>query len=184
MADINKILERKKAEIARYCRDTFPRKAGKVAVDHIQNNFRQEGYIDNGLHPWKPAKRKSGKGTRADYKTLHSGRNNLMNSFRSSVENGKAIISTDVEYAAIHNYGGSITHPITQKQRVAAMETHIRKNGTQHRNKNSMWKGLALTKKTSYVIQMPKRQFIGASKELIQDLKNTAKRDLLTLLKE
>jgi len=183
MADINKILERKKEEIARYCRDTFPRKAGKIAVDHIQENFRKEGYIDNGLHPWTPSKRKSGKGTKAEYKTLHSGRNNLANSFRSSTESGKAIVSTDVEYAAIHNYGGSITHPITRKQRVKAMETHIRKNGSQHREKNSMWKGLALTKKTSYVIRMPQRKFIGASHELIEDLKNTAKRDLLTILK-
>lgn len=184
MADINNILERKRAEIARYCRDTFPRKAGKIAIDHIQENFRKEGYVDNGLHPWKPAKRKSGKGTRAEYKTLHSGRNNLANSFRSSSENGKAIISTDVEYATIHNYGGDITHPITRKQRVRAMETHIKKKGSQFRDKNSMWKGLALTNKTSYVIRMPQRKFIGASHELIEELKDTAKRDLLTLLKE
>lgn len=184
MTDINKIIERKKAEIARYCQDTFPRKAGKIAIDHIRENFSREGYINNGLKRWKPAKRKSGKGTKAEYKTLHSGRNNLANSFRSSTENGKAIISTDVEYAAIHNYGGNITHPITRKQRVKAMETHINKTGSRHRDKNSMWKGLALTRKTSYVIHMPQRQFIGASHELIEDLKNTAKRDLLTLLKQ
>lgn len=171
-------LLRKQKEIEEYARKTFPRKAGKVAVDHFRDNFRQGGFVNNGLQKWKTPKRMS-KRVSTQYKTLLSGRNNLYESIRSDPpEDGRVVISTDVEYAAIHNYGGEITHPISRKQRVKAMETHIRKTGTNHREKNSMWKGLALTPKTKYVIKMPQRQFIGHSKELDTALHDMAVRDI------
>lgn len=173
-------LRRKQKEIEAYARSTFPRKAGKVAVDHFRDNFRQGGFTNNGLHKWKDPKRLRKKGKAAtQHKTLLSGRNNLYESLRSDTpEDGKVVIRTDVEYAAVHNYGGEITHPISRKQRVKAMETHIRKTGTKHREKNSMWRGLALTPKTSYVIKMPQRQFIGPSKELETALHDMAVRDI------
>lgn len=177
-------LQRKQKEIETYARSTFPRKTGKVAIDHFRDNFLKGGYMNNGLHKWKDPDRLRKKGkTAPKYKTLLSGRNNLYDSIRSEVEEGKVTIKTDVEYAAIHNYGGEITHPITRKQRVKAMETHIRKTGAKHREKNSMWKGLALTPKTSYVIKMPQRQFIGPSKELETALHDMAVRDLERILK-
>lgn len=178
-------LRRKQKEIEAYARSTFPRKTGKVAVDHFRDNFRQGGFVNNGLQKWQAPKRQRKKGKAAtQYKTLLSGRNNLYESIRSAPpEDGRVVIFTDVEYAAIHNYGGEITHPISRKQRVKAMETHIRKTGTKHREKNSMWKGLALTPKTSYVIKMPQRQFIGPSKELETALHDMAVRDLERILK-
>lgn len=183
MIKTSKALQEVQRIVDSYIRDAFPRKSGKVAVDHFHENFDNEGYMDGGLHKWKDPKRKRQKGKAAtQYKTLHSGRNNLRNSIRYDVEAGKSIIRTDVEYAAIHNYGGDITHPISRKQRVKAMETHIRRTGTQHRSKNSMWKGLALTGRTSYVIRMPQRQFIGPSGELTEKLREMVEKDLDKLL--
>ena len=53
-------------EIERYVRDTFPRKAGKMAVDHIRENFRREGYVDGGLHKWwDPVRKRKKKGKTA-----------------------------------------------------------------------------------------------------------------------
>lgn len=171
-------------EIERYVRDTFPRKAGKMAVDHIRENFRREGYVDGGLHKWwDPVRKRKKKGkTAGQHKTLHSARNNLLNSIRYDTEAGKAIVHTDVEYAAIHNYGGEITHTITRKQRVKAMETHIRKTGAGHRKKNSLWKGLALTPRTGYTIRMPQRQFIGPSRELTGSLSEMVGKDIGKLI--
>ena len=178
-------LRRKQQEIETYARKTFPQKAGKVAVDHIRDNFRQGGFVNNGLHKWLDPKRLRKKGkAAARHKTLLSGRNHLHDSFRSEPsEDGIVVIRTDVEYAAIHNYGGEITHTITRKQRVKATETHLKKTGTKHREKNSMWRGLALTPKTSYVIKMPQRQFIGPSKELETALHDMAVRDIERIFK-
>lgn len=173
----------KKKEIETYVKEMFPRKAGKVALDHFRENFDNEGYVDGGLHQWDDPKRKRQKGKAAtQYKTLHSGRNNLRNSLRARVEGGKVIIHTDVEYAYIHNYGGNINHTITRKQRARAMQTHIDKTEAQHRKKNDIWKGLALTGRTSYVIKMPKRQFIGPSQELKEALRSMAEKDINNLL--
>lgn len=180
---LEEVFRRKQKEIETYVKEKFPRKAGKVALDHFRENFDNEGYVDGGLHKWKDPKRKRQKGKAAThYKTLHSGRNNLRNSLRVRVEGGKVIIHTDVEYAYIHNYGGNINHPITRKQRVRAMETHISRTGTGYRSKNSMWKGLALTGRTSYVIKMPRRQFIGPSRELTEALRDMAEKDISNLL--
>lgn len=181
-----KELNGKQKEIQEYARTTFPRKASKVAVDHFKENFTKGGFVNGGTTKWKEAKRqrKKTKYTNSQYKTLLSGRNNLYQSIRGTVEDGKAVILTDVEYAAIHNYGGEITHPISRKQRVKAYETHIRKTGTKHREKNSMWRGLALTRKTSYVIKMPQRQFIGHSQELNEKLRKTVEDDILKIINQ
>ncbi len=179
-------LKGRTAEIEKYVRETFPRKAQKVAVDHFRENFQQGGFVDGGLHPWpEPQRRKKKKPTVASqYKTLLSGRNNLYESVRGRAEDGRAVISTDVEYAAIHNEGGTINHPISRNMRVKAYETHIKKKGGQHRTSNSMWKGLALTKRTSYTIKMPKRQFIGNSKELDDKLLAMAEKDLQQIINQ
>lgn len=182
-----KELKGKQKEIEEYARKNFPRKASKMAVDHYKENFVKGGFVDGGVHPWKESKRreKPTKYANSQFKTLLSGRNNLYDSIRSAPpEEGRAVIFTDVEYAEIHNYGGDITHPISQRMRVKAMETHAKKTGDQHREKNSMWKGLALTPKTSYKITMPRRQFIGPSQELNEKLRQTAERDINQIINQ
>ena len=182
---ITKILAEKQKEVENYINNVFPRKAGKEAVDFIHSNFDREGYQDGSLDKWASPKRKRKKGKAAtQYKTLHSGRNSLRNSFRYDVETAKAIIRTDVEYAAIHNEGGEITHPISRRQRVKAYETHVKKTGSRHREQNSMWKGLALTKRTSYAVKMPRRQFIGPSTDLGNKLRDMAEKDLKRILNQ
>lgn len=177
-------LKGKRKEIEEYIKHKFPSKASKMAVDHYKENFIKGGFVNGGIHKWDDPKRLRKKGkAKSLYKTLLSGGNNLYDSIRGDVEEGKTTITTDREYAAIHNFGGEITHTITRKQRVKATETHIRKTGAKHREKNSMWRGLALTPKTSYVIKMPKRQFIGHSKELETALHDMAERDLERILK-
>ncbi len=31
--------------------------AGRMAKDHFQDNFRREGFVNGGLHPWPKAKK-------------------------------------------------------------------------------------------------------------------------------
>ena len=39
-------------------RNSIAREIGNEAVRHFKDNFRQEGFVDNGLHKWKNVKRR------------------------------------------------------------------------------------------------------------------------------
>lgn len=165
----NKELARAMSRIERLARDELPRRIGKMAADHFKENFRQGGFVNGGLQQWKDVKRRDSrsewygfeyKGEKRNYyafsrdkktgKTskskqqkklnysptatkrgvLTSKRNMLMNSITSSVRGGEAVVGTSVEYAKVHNDGGT-------------------------------FKVFGKATKT-----MPRRQFIGESKEL------------------
>lgn len=51
--EIQMRIERIKADIEKEVRDRLPRKVGITAVNHFRQNFRDAGWRDNGLHPWK-----------------------------------------------------------------------------------------------------------------------------------
>ena len=39
-------------------KDRIAREIGNEAVRHFKDNFRQEGFVDNGIHKWKEVKRR------------------------------------------------------------------------------------------------------------------------------
>lgn len=99
-------LRRHKEALGRLITRTLPVKAGTIAVQHFRDNFRQEGFVDSSLQPWKPSKRKSDpKNPDNAYKTLLSRRNNLYRSIKKKAAPGVATVYTDVPYAAAHNEG-------------------------------------------------------------------------------
>jgi phage gpG-like protein len=155
--------------------------AGQMAVSHFKNNFRLGGFVNDGLHPWTPSKRIGmNNSANNNYGTLLSGRNHLMNSIRYIPGDGQVTITNRVEYAGIHNEGGAVqiqTHPtVTQKMRKFAWAKFYEIMGGRPAAgvpipaDAQRWRGIALTKKARLDINirivMPKRQFIGDSKEL------------------
>ena len=78
--DIEKLVAKAKDDIIKEVHDRLPRKVGVVAVNHFKQNFRDGGWLDNGLHPWKRTRRQEGKGKDARYGPLTSRRNHLMRS--------------------------------------------------------------------------------------------------------
>ena len=50
--DIEKLVAKAKDDIIKEVHDKLPRKVGVVAVNHFKQNFRDGGWLDNGLHPW------------------------------------------------------------------------------------------------------------------------------------
>lgn len=171
--------------------DRLPRKLGVLAVQHFKQNFRDSGFRNGGLQPWKRSLREVSGDKRASsrYKTLTSARNHLMNSTESIVGKGYVSIVNSVPYASIHNEGGTINQniPISQDMRKFAWAMFFKSAGI-HKGKKSKgatspenlspealkWRGLALTKKStlSRSIQIPKRQFIGESQELTEIVTN------------
>jgi phage gpG-like protein len=180
LAEFRNLLLQQGKKIEELTRRRMPVIVGAMAVSHFKAGFRQGGFTNNGLQAWQPAKRLAGKkkGAANRYKTLTSGRNHLMSSISYIPGDASVLVKNDVPYASIHNEGGQVnTHPtVTPKMRKFAWAKYyealnIPKGSKVPKNipeDAARWRALALTKKTKLNISymMPKRQFIGDSKEL------------------
>lgn len=176
--DIEKLVKKAKDDIIKEVNDRLPRKVGVTAVNHFKQNFRDGGWLNNGLHPWKRTRRQEGNGKDAKYSPLTSRRNHMMRSIQASTSPGQVTIEDPVPYAAIHNDGGDITtHPtVTQRMRKYAWHMVYSIAGIKGKGKlpkelpkeAEKWKGLALTRKSSITVHahIPQRQFMGDSAEL------------------
>ena len=172
-------LRAKSKEIEDLMRRRMPVIVGQMAVSHFKSNFQKSGFVNNGLQPWEKSKR-IGKGKAAgnNYKTLLSGRNHLYSSISYIPGDASVLIKNDVPYASIHNEGGTvnINPTVTPKMRKFAWYQYYNVLGLKKGDKAPQsipedaerWRRLALTKKSKLNIKfvMPKRQFIGESKEL------------------
>ena len=200
-------LDRKLQQIVREIRTLIDRKipvaAGKLAKDHFQNNFRKGGFVDRGVHPWPPAKRLSSGGTGADSQrpTLMSSRNHLFSSIGYRPGVAEVTIFNDVVYAQIHNEGGTVHPKITPKMRRFAWAKYYSlggggKGGQKGRKgtrkggpgaasgEAEKWKALALTKKESLTIHIPRRQFMGPSEALDARISAYVEKEVLRILNQ
>lgn len=176
--NIEKIVRKARNDIIKEVNDRLPRKVGTVAVNHFKQNFRDGGWLDNGLHPWQRTRRQDSKHPDSKYGPLTSRRNHLMRSIQSKAGQGTVVIENPVPYAAIHNEGGEVTtHPtVTDRMRKYAWRmvyslSGVRKKGTLPKElpeEAEKWKGLALTRKSRLTVhaRIPQRQFMGDSAEL------------------
>ncbi|MBQ0075089.1 MAG: phage virion morphogenesis protein [Prevotella sp.] len=176
--NIQKLAERIKEEVEKEVYDRLPRKVGVVAVNHFKQNFRDGGWLDNGLHPWKRTRRQQSKSPDAKYGPLTSRRNHMMSSIQAKTSPGVVSVENPVPYAAIHNDGGDITsHPtVTARLKKFAWHMVYSLAGVKGKGKlpkelpkeAGMWKSIALTKKSHLTVHahIPKRQFMGDSAEL------------------
>ena len=172
------LVQKAKDDILKEVNDRLPRKVGIIAVNHFKQNFRDSGWLDDGLHPWKRTKRQDSNSPDAKYGPLTSRRDHLMRSIQASTAPGEVTIEDPVPYAAIHNDGGDITsHPtVTKKMRKYAWHMVYSLAGIKGKGKlpqklpaeAEKWKGLALTKKPKITVHahIPQRQFMGDSYEL------------------
>lgn len=146
-------------KMAKTLKKDIVRYAAVAGVNFFQDSFQNQGFTNEFFEPWD--KRKN---------DLDPGRNilvqsgYLMDSIQVFDKNEKRItFGSDAEHAEIHNNGGTIKINITKKARKYFWFMFMA-------TKNSMWRAMALTKKTSITIKIPKRQFIGESKTLLSEL--------------
>lgn len=178
-------LKKKQAKADDLMQRKMPVFAGRIAVNHVQDNFRKGGFVNNGLQKWKKSNREiyGGKGAANNYGTLLSGRNHLYSSTKYTPEKRKVTIRNDVDYAPIHNWGGTIaitTRPsVSPKMRKFAWAKYYAAGGGKKDQPigadAQFWKNLALTKKTKLEInikvRMPQRQFLGESVEMNAEIR-------------
>lgn len=160
MPQFIKELEAKQREIDDAMRKKLPVKVGRIAADHYHENFRKGGFVNSGLHSWKPTMRQQSGSKRVDanYGPLLSSRKNLYGSIKYIPGDYRVKVRSDLIYAAIHNWGGTIIQQRTRK-----------KGGKGN-------KSLGLPKRVTIVI--PQRQFLGDSKELDEKINRTIDNEL------
>ena len=132
----------------------WPRKAGVMAVNLFNENFRKGGFLNKVRVAWRRTKRqnnprmtKAGKTTAASsYGPLLSSRRHLSRSNEKIVGNGQVTIVNKVPYAAVHNEGG--------------------RAGRGHKT------------------EIPKRTFIGPSETLDKQITDMMRTDMENLLKQ
>ena len=87
-------LKNKAGEVENLMRRKLPVIVGRMAKNHFSENFKKGGFVDGGLHPWKPSKRiGKAKGAAGQYKTLLSGRNHLYSSIKYTPGNAKVTLT-------------------------------------------------------------------------------------------
>ena len=201
--DFAKLIERKRKELDTAMRRRMPVIAGRMAKDHFQDNFRQGGFVNGGLHPWPKARRLSSGGTDAasKYGTLLSGRNHLFSSIKYMPSDYRVTVANELVYAPIHNWGGTVSVSVTDRMRrfawakfykasgrarkAATGQKKGRKAGKKQQAANpqaSFWKGLALTKKKKLDIHIPQRQFLGESEELTAKINERIEKEIRNIL--
>jgi phage gpG-like protein len=132
-------------ELKQFHRDA-PRYVGDTAVQHFNDNFQQQGFVDDSLQPWPPRKSEKDQDRAILFKT---GR--LRRSVRvTRRSNEEVVIGTDVPYAKIHNEGGPVN-----------VKAHLRKS-----RKGNQFPVRA------YMYKATQRKFIGESKQLTRKIEN------------
>lgn len=147
--EFNRYMEQKYKEMDDFMRSKAPVLAGNIAKRHIQDDFRKGGFTCNGFRKWKETGRQKTGGSSASssYGPLLSGRRYLMDSIEYVPADYQVTVYARAPYAPIHNWGGT-THPtVTPKMRKYAWAMHYKEAG-EDKDKDTMWKRLALTKKT------------------------------------
>jgi phage gpG-like protein len=202
--DFSNIIKAKKKELDDLMRRRMPVLAGRMAKDHYQDNFRQSGFVNGGLRPWPASKRLSSGGTSAsdNYGTLLSSRNHLFSSIKYVPGDGRVVVSNDLQYAPVHNWGGTVSPAVTRKMRGFAWAMYYKtigkkKGGTDKKKgkrggsakapvspQAAFWRNLALTKKTKLSVRIPQRQFLGESQELIQKINDKTEEEIRKILNQ
>lgn len=133
--------------------------ASVAGVNFFQDSFQNQGFTDQVFEAWPKRKNDFDPGRKILVNSSF-----LLNSIQVFNANQQRItFGSDAEHAEIHNNGGTIKITITKKARKYFWYMFMA-------TKQPMWKAMALTKKTSITITIPKRQFIGESKTFLSEL--------------
>ncbi|KQC30190.1 phage virion morphogenesis protein [Flagellimonas eckloniae] len=157
--DFEAMFQKLKKDAVRY--------ASRAGVNFFQDSFLNQGFTDTVLEPWAKRSNDIDPGRKILIKSAF-----LMNSIEVFTASEQRIeFGSRAEYAELHNEGGKVVIPITEKSRKYFWFMY-RATGKE------MWKGLALTKKQKLVIMMPKRQFLGESQIFMEQLNDWLLKEL------
>ena len=141
-------------------------------INFVMRNFAEQGFMDSTFQPW--AERKLDDDSGRAVLTKSAALRDSVKLTQSSPE--RVIVGSDAIHAHIHNEGGIINIPITKKMRkffwfkyyqIADKKGNIVSGSA---TEASMYKAMALSRKTHLTVKMPKRQFMGNSQTFNRDI--------------
>ena len=172
--DIEKMIRENLEDLKRLYQRTLPKKVGVAVQASFRENFRKGRFYSE--QPWQtPLRTTLGfRGVEGQYGPLLSGKNALYKSIKFRPLPGKVIISSEVAYAATHNDGDDIG--VTERMKRFFWAKHLEHKERMGVNapETEFWKRMAL-KKPGSRIKIPRRHFLGPSKEvdaIVQDVVN------------
>lgn len=170
--DLKKYIDKTLRDINRAYERTIPVKVGNEAVNFFKDNFKEGGFRDCGLKKWKATRRQQiSKGANAQYGPLMSGREHLRRSISSKTEPGKVIIYNNVPYAKVHNEGYSGVQYVRPFRRGRKLASNLA-------SKKVVKVGGQNVRGFSRKMIIPKRQFMGNSKDLDNIIDNIITKEL------
>jgi phage gpG-like protein len=144
---------------------------GVESVKLFKQNFQEEGF--NG-QKWAARKTKRFGGTNSQKVLTKSGE--LSESITYKIDGDAVIIYSDKPYAEIHNEGGEIT--VTPNMKKYFWAQYYAAAEIKDAELMEQYKAMALAKK----IVIPKREYIGESPQLVENITNKIVRDLTKIL--
>ncbi len=150
----------------------LPQQVAEKARAHFLMSFIKEGFTDVSFIPWPKRKDLEGHKILSQSLALRSS----IRIVRADLKLIHIIAGEGIPYAAIHNTGGIITVPVTDKMRKYFWYLYKKTD-------DAYWKNAALTKKTEFQIRIPKRQYIGDSYALMQEIDRTAVQKIIQIQK-
>ena len=101
------MIKRKRDRLDSMMRRKMPVMVGRMAKDHFQDNFRQGGFVNGGLHPLAQSQTAvlGGSDAASNYGTLLSGRKHLFKSVGYTPADYRVRVFNEVVYAPINNWG-------------------------------------------------------------------------------
>lgn len=157
-------LTRHQRELSSYIGNKAPRIVGKMGADHFRENFDQQGFVNNGVQPWPERKTDTGR------RILTGETRELENSIEYQASSGRVSWGSEVPYASIHNRGGKTKAHEIRARRGKALKFAGRGGDVYRRKVNHPGSNI------------PKRQFIGHSQELIDKIDQRLERDITSIL--
>lgn len=144
---------------------------GNEAVNVTLDNFRAQGFINGGVHPWTPrspnAKRNIGRSLLMD-------KGRLRRSIRIiSTTSGSVTIGTDVPYGSAHNEGFTGTVQVRAHNRRLFNRRKVgtgkyTRSGRESTRTETSVRTTVLVKAHPMQMRIPQRRFMGPSKELYE----------------
>lgn len=148
---------------------------GNDALNHFKSSFTNQGFTDEGLSKWKPRKRSKRRGKSDSSRAILVKSGTLKRSLiKESTGLHSVKITTNVPYAIFHNEGGVMYRK--PFKRTATRSVRIRGAYRSLGDERGRGKKVKIMGKrhnvsaTSY--KLPKRQFVGHSRKLIDNLRN------------
>ena len=161
---------------------TLPHQMGVLAIEFTMQRFRNQDWVDYSTHPWKRRKSKKNDNGRA----LLMLKGVLRNSIHIVSESPQqTVIGTDVPYAKVHNEGSNeevlVRHHLREVKKPGVVS--LTKSGKPSKKKPKPIIERVEVKAHLRKMNMPKRQFMGESPVLNNQIQRNIAATILKALK-